>query len=82
MFSVIREFRSVLLIIGVLFSVFYSPAQGRFVSRVEKTEFSLTSTAADFYVSPSGNNTWTGKLAEPNKSKTDFEDFKMEVERK
>ena len=26
---------------------------------------------ADFYVSTSGNDTWSGKLAEPNASKTD-----------
>ena len=46
-------------------------AQGRFVRGVEKVEFTLTGTAADFYVSPSGNDSWSGKLAEPNFNKTD-----------
>jgi hypothetical protein len=46
-------------------------AQGRFLRGVEKTEFTLAGTKADFYVSPSGSDSWTGTLSEPNVSKTD-----------
>ena len=46
-------------------------AQGRLVRGIEKTEFTLTGTTADFYVSPAGNDNWSGTLATPNKSLTD-----------
>ncbi|MDP4284341.1 MAG: right-handed parallel beta-helix repeat-containing protein [Bacteroidota bacterium] len=46
-------------------------AQGRMVRGVKKVEYSLPGAKADFYVSPSGNDNWTGKLAEPNKAGTD-----------
>ncbi len=45
--------------------------QGRFVRGAEKTEYSLAGTAADFYVSPSGNDNWSGTLAEPDKNGND-----------
>jgi len=32
---------------------------------------SAAETKADFYVSPAGNDTWSGRLAEPNAAKTD-----------
>ncbi|MDB4577478.1 right-handed parallel beta-helix repeat-containing protein, partial [bacterium] len=31
----------------------------------------LLSSAADFYVAPTGSDTWSGKLAEPNEEKSD-----------
>ena len=46
-------------------------AQGRLVRGVEKTEFTLTGTTADYYVSPSGNDNWSGTLSTPNQSLTD-----------
>ena len=46
-------------------------AQGRLVRGIEKAEFNLSGTTADFYVSPSGNDNWSGTLATPNKSLTD-----------
>ena len=46
-------------------------SQGRLVRGVEKTEYSVPSNVADFYVSPKGNDAWSGKLAEPNKAGTD-----------
>ena len=33
--------------------------------------FTFSGTAAEFYVSPDGSDTWTGKLATPNKAKSD-----------
>ena len=63
--------KSQLLILIFFISVFQVCAQGSFVRGVEKTEFSLTGTAADFYVSLLGNDNWSGKLAEPNFNKTD-----------
>ena len=44
---------------------------GRLLRGAEKTEFVQSGTAADFYVSPAGNDTWSGKLPKPNKSGTD-----------
>ena len=46
-------------------------AQGRLVRGIEKAEFTLKGTTADFYVSPSGNDNWSGTLANPNQSLTD-----------
>jgi Right handed beta helix region len=46
-------------------------SQGRLVRGVEKTEYAVPSNVADFYVSPKGNDAWSGKLAEPNKAGTD-----------
>ena len=46
-------------------------AQGRMVRGEAKTEYSIPGTKADFYISPSGNDSWSGKLAEPNPTKTD-----------
>ena len=65
------RFNRLLLLFLLLIPVSQVNAQGRFVRGVEKTEFSLTGTAADFYVSPLGNDNWSGKLAEPNLNKTD-----------
>ena len=61
-----------LLLTFILFFPGYQiSAQGRFVRGVEKTEFTLTGTSADFFVSPTGNDNWSGTLSEPNKSLTD-----------
>lgn len=46
-------------------------SQGRMVRGAEKTEYALPTNVADFYVSPKGNDAWTGKLAAPNKNNTD-----------
>ncbi len=46
-------------------------SNGRFLRGVEYSEYSLISTNADFYVSPDGNDNWSGTLAAPNKDKTD-----------
>jgi hypothetical protein len=46
-------------------------SQGRLVRGVEKTEYTLPSNIADFYVSTKGNDSWSGKLAAPNKNETD-----------
>ncbi len=46
-------------------------SQGRLVRGVEKTEYTVPSNVADFYVSSNGNDAWSGKLAEPNKTGTD-----------
>ena len=65
---------SCICLIFIIPQLFLNPpvsAQGRFLRGVEKTEFTLTGTAADFYISPSGSDSWTGTLSEPNVSKTD-----------
>jgi hypothetical protein len=54
----------------VLFA-FEVKAQGRLVRGVEKTEYAVPGTVADFYVSPTGNDAWSGKLPAPNKGGTD-----------
>ena len=59
------------ILFALLIAVHSSNAQGRFVRGVEKVEYSISGTKADFYVSPSGNDNWTGKLAEPNQQRTD-----------
>jgi hypothetical protein len=59
------------LIITLILSNFEVSSQGRFLRGVEKVEFTLKGTEADFFVSLSGNDTWSGKLAEPNKNGTD-----------
>ena len=46
-------------------------AQGRMVRGEVKTDYSISGTKADFYVSASGNDSWSGKLTEPNPTKTD-----------
>ncbi len=46
-------------------------SQGKFVRGFEKTDFSLTNTHADFYVSPFGKDTWSGTLAAPNQQGND-----------
>lgn len=70
-FCKIRKIGQLILTMVLLIPVVKVSAQGRFVRGVEKAEFTLTGTAADFYVSPSGNDNWSGKLAEPNKNGTD-----------
>ena len=62
---------SLLLIIAMFYLNYQVSAQGRLLRGVEKVEYALKGTDADFYVSPSGNDTWSGKLAEPSKSGTD-----------
>ena len=59
-----------------LISILFFPlspihGQGRMVRGVAKVEYSIPGTTADFYVSPSGNDNWTGKLADPNAAGTD-----------
>jgi len=44
---------------------------GRFLRGEAYPEFSVVSTEADFYVSPDGNDSWSGTIAEPNADKTD-----------
>ena len=70
-FNSYLSLKSHLLILIFFIAVFQVGAQGRFVRGVEKTEYSLTGIAADFYVSPLGNDNWSGKLDEPNINKTD-----------
>ncbi|MDP2337030.1 MAG: NosD domain-containing protein [Bacteroidota bacterium] len=62
---------SLLMLITLFLSDYQVFAQGRMVRGIEKVEYELKGTAADFYVSPSGDDNWTGKLAEPNKDRTD-----------
>jgi hypothetical protein len=70
-FNYVRIIAGLLLIISLILFPEISNAQGQFVRGVEKTEYSLKGSVADFYVSPSGNDNWSGKLAEPDKSRTD-----------
>ena len=44
---------------------------GRFLRGEKYTQFTVESTDADFYVSPNGNDNWSGTLAAPNKDNTD-----------
>ena len=44
---------------------------GRFLRGEKYSQFTVVSTDADFYVSPKGNDNWSGTLADPNKDKTD-----------
>lgn len=66
-----------ILFFGLLVALFsaekksYSQTPGRFVRGFEKVEYSLTDSNADFYVSPKGNDAWSGKLSDPNSSQTD-----------
>ena len=60
-----------LILIPFIFLNNLVSAQGRFVRGVEKSEYTLTGTIADFYVSPAGNDNWSGTLATPNQGLTD-----------
>ena len=60
-----------ILILILLLPKFQLYAQGRMVRGEVKTEYSISGTKADFYVSASGNDSWSGKLTEPNPVKTD-----------
>ncbi len=66
-------FNIIFLIFIITLPILNNPvsAQGRLVRGIEKTEFTITGTTADFYVSPSGNDNWSGTLPAPNKSLTD-----------
>jgi len=48
-----------------------SYSQGRFLRGEVWKDFLLTDTKADFYVSPKGNDNWSGTLPEPNATATD-----------
>ena len=60
-----------LILISFLYLNNQVSGQGRLVRGIEKAEFSLTGTTADFYVSPAGNDSWSGTLATPNTSFSD-----------
>jgi hypothetical protein len=62
---------SLFLISFLFLSEYKVSAQGQFLRGVEKVEYELKGTDADFYVSPSGNDTWSGKFPHPNNSGTD-----------
>lgn len=62
---------NLVLILLLFFPFFQGLAQGQFVRGEAKTEYSISGTKADFYVSSSGNDSWSGKLAEPNAQRTD-----------
>lgn len=70
-FKPVFSFICLIFIIPMLFLNSLVSGQGRFVRGVEITEFSLSGTAADFFVSPAGNDNWSGTLSEPNLTKTD-----------
>ena len=73
----------VLLFTVILFMCYlYNPAiaqqndeiyqqDGQFLRGEKYTQFNVSSINADFYVSPTGDNSWSGTLAAPNKDKTD-----------
>ena len=46
-------------------------ADGKLLRGETWQRFSATTTEADFYVSPAGNDEWSGTLAEPNREYTD-----------
>jgi len=46
-------------------------SQGRFMRGAGYPEFTLNTTEADFYVSPDGNDSWSGTLAAPNSDHSD-----------
>ncbi len=46
-------------------------ADGKLLRGEKWQQYSNTETSADFYVSPDGNDSWSGTLAEPNANKTD-----------
>lgn len=60
-----------LLILILIASAIDVNSQGRLVRGVEKTEYTLAGNIADFYVSPKGNDAWSGRLPAPNKNGTD-----------
>lgn len=62
---------SLLMLIALFLPDIPISAQGQMVRGVEKVEYELKGTTADFYVSASENDNWSGKLAEPNALKTD-----------
>ncbi len=41
-------------------------ADGKLLRGEEEVKYSLNGKTADFYVSPLGNDKWSGKLDEPN----------------
>lgn len=45
--------------------------QGKLLRGEKWEKFSITGKTADFYVSPDGNDNWSGTLADANKEKTD-----------
>lgn len=56
----------------VLFLCSYQVSgQGKLLRGQKWEKFSGTGKTADFYVAPSGNDNWSGTLAEPNADKTD-----------
>ncbi len=46
-------------------------ADGKLLRGEGEKKYSLNGKKADFYVSPVGNDNWSGKFAEPNQNKTD-----------
>jgi len=60
---------TIFLIILTLFSNL--TADGRFLRGEKWHKFTVADKTADFFVSPKGNNDWSGTLAEPNSDKTD-----------
>jgi hypothetical protein len=61
-----------LIILGLLLSIVPNAlSQGRLLRGVESKQFSLLGNKADFYVSPMGNDAWSGTLPAPNLENTD-----------
>ena len=67
-----KNYFKIILSLSVLFLFYGSAMSGGKLLRSEKWQrFSVDIKKADFYVSPEGNDQWSGRLAEPNKNKTD-----------
>jgi regulation of enolase protein 1 (concanavalin A-like superfamily) len=62
----------IIIIIAVfLISTGLLNAQGQFLRGEKWKKFSVAGKKADFYISPKGNDNWSGKLASPNAAKSD-----------
>ncbi|RLD63191.1 MAG: hypothetical protein DRI95_12020, partial [Bacteroidetes bacterium] len=55
----------------LLFISISSYGQGKLLRGEKWQKFDTKNAAADFYVATNGNDSWSGKLAEPNTNKTD-----------
>ena len=68
--KVILSFLSITVLSLLLFGVTLF-AQGKYLRGEVWQKFLVENAVADFYVSPKGNDSWSGTLAEANSSKDD-----------
>ncbi len=58
-------------LLSAMLGNFFAYSQGRFLRGEVFQDYSLKDKKGDFYISKKGDDSWSGKLAEPNKDATD-----------